>query len=42
MFLMKRGAYGEVRLAYQKFTNSKFAIKIIPKKKMTFDVNKFS
>lgn len=33
------GAYGEVRLAFEKFTRNKYAIKIIQKKRMTMNKN---
>lgn len=35
--IFKRGAYGEVKLAFEKNSCQKYAIKIIPKK--TFTVN---
>lgn len=33
------GAYGEVRLAFEKYTRNKYAIKIIQKKRMTMNKN---
>ena len=33
--LFKRGAFGEVRLAFEKHTCNKYAIKIISKRKFT-------
>ena len=32
------GAFGEVKLAFEKYTTNKFAVKIIQKKKMTMNV----